>query len=98
MQKVDEMVAAAQERGSSKKFREFQFLFAMVFVHECVHCWFTFVGKKEGTPPPMSIPGYGQDEDGEWVGEVGRVFEMAVYGGTVEWYPRSSTSSPVSTN
>ncbi|KAF2762203.1 hypothetical protein EJ05DRAFT_473121 [Pseudovirgaria hyperparasitica] len=82
--RVYDMVAAARN-GKDQRFRDFQFAFATMVVHECgAHLLITSIGGgRKDTPKDMIIPGYRQLPD---IGESGRVLEMGLFGGCMEYY------------
>jgi hypothetical protein len=76
------MVASSD---SASRFPTFQFMFAVMFVHEIGgHLLVTFLtnGRRPFTPPSMSAAGFGNEDDGE----SGRYFEHILWGGTMAFY------------
>lgn len=75
----------------------FQFLFGMTTCHELVHAFIGYLAGTQGdmdesyTPLQVTVSGYSQSivgRDGSRLpkGESGRVFDLFMYGGTVEFY------------
>ncbi|KAL8325296.1 hypothetical protein RB597_008521 [Gaeumannomyces tritici] len=75
----------------------FQFLFGMTTCHELVHAFIGYLAGTNGaldksyTPPHVTVRGYSQSimsHGGDMLprGESGRVFDLFMYGGTVEFY------------
>lgn len=78
IQRVNDMMAA-EARGLSQRFRDYQFLFSTVIIHEVGgHVLVTFFRQGDSTPQGITVPRYGQ-ESGRWL-------EMHLLGGTTEFY------------
>jgi hypothetical protein len=76
------MVASSADAAS---FRTFQFMFAVMFVHEAGgHVLVTFLtkGRRPLTPPSISAAGF----RGTAEGEAGRYLETVLFGGTMAFY------------
>ena len=82
IQRVRDMIASAE---NASRFRTFQFMFAVTFVHEIGgHVLVTFLtnGRRPLTPPSMTAAGY----DNTGLGEAGRYLEYVLFGGTMAFY------------
>jgi hypothetical protein len=75
---------AAIHAESPQRFRDFQFLFALMFVHKAgAHLLITSINNgRTITPPQITAHGFGNDR---W-GESGCYLEMSMFGGTMEFY------------
>ena len=71
--------------GNATRFTVFQFMIAVMFVHEVGgHLFITFLsnGQRPLTPPSMRAGNHGDNR----VGESGRYLEQILFGGTMSFY------------
>ncbi len=82
------MVAAGamSTEAGRRRFKTFLFAFAATLVHEAgPHTLITWLNNgRQDTPLGIGVSGYNNNHQG--IGESGRWFELAVFGGTMEYY------------